>query len=226
MTGLRGPTGFRGMTGDKGMTGPQGRTGPQPVILPSNGGIPYPELGSIADTTIVNVGRGRPFNLRGGCYEIRTSILAESLYVQVVNMSLGSQGLRVALYQQPNGAASEGVLWTKVGEVIYASPSTVGATNLVAPIAGGPILIREGYLYVLYGRTDQDPASAFSVASYDSPTAELLTTNVPNGLRASVGYTTVSSTVGPAPSPFDFGTPNFVPASDSMDNLLAVIRFV
>jgi hypothetical protein len=222
-----GPTGTQGISGTAANTGATGPTGPRPVT--SVGGILYPELGSINDSTTIDPDRSIVNTLRGGCYIIRTDIIASTLAIQVVNMSVATQGLIFALYQQTGGAGSEGVLWTKVGsDITFASPSTIGQTTLLGAIPGGPIILNEGYLYVLYGRTDPPivPLSSFLISSYDTPTVELLTNNVPIPFRSSIGFTLFSS-VSPIipPASFDASGGSFIPASSSMDNILPVIRF-
>jgi len=137
-------------------------------------------------------------------------------------MSIVGQSLTCALYQQPDGSASEGVLWNKVGgDIVYPSPVTPGSTNLVMTIPGGPISLSEGYIYLLYGRSDNMPA-AFSVSTYSTPRNQLLNDNVPPGLRVTIGYEGTSSLGG---APATISPANWTPTSVLGEDILPVIRF-
>ena len=139
--------------------------------------------------------RGDQTLLEGGTYWVRQQTLVNRILLRMTGGS-GAPTLAIGLYQSAEGGA--GVASRVAGAVAF--PIGVSAANYSIPLAEGEIVLRRGYLYVLYGR--DSAAGGYTMRAYGAMAADLHNQQMIAGTRPTNYTTTLAANAG-LPATFD-----------------------
>ena len=139
--------------------------------------------------------RGDQTLLEGGMFWVRQQALANRVLLRMTGGS-GAPTLAIGLYQSAEGGA--GVASRVAGAVAF--PIGTSAANYSIPFAEGEVVLRRGYLYVLYGR--DSAAGGYTIRAYGAMAADLRNQQMVSGTRPT-GYTTALAANAGLPATFD-----------------------